>query len=233
MWGSFTGRINNSILNISSAAECGAYYGCDGFLLTEWGDGGHPQFPATTIFPIVYSATMSWNCGNHNSEKACYERRKIIPQCKYYIDKYIYKITGEKSLADIVYRMGNYYLFEDQLNFNSTELSSARYKNIIPDEQIEGFKRVKKYMVNLRQELKKVKAPKYVLDQIKINCDMVIFYADLFIFKNEKSVKTVKEIITRFEKIWLKDNHKAGMEIFIDSLKTQIKKVLNIELSNN
>ena len=55
MWGSFTGRTNNMYFNITNAVESGCEHGAEGFLLTEWGDGGHPQFPCVTYLPLVLS----------------------------------------------------------------------------------------------------------------------------------------------------------------------------------
>jgi len=98
MWGSITGRMNNAVINICTAAECGNYYGAEGFLLTEWGDDGHPQFPANTYFPLVYGGYVSWNCGNHRSEPAYAERRAALYDCRAYLDRFVYKNESEDRL---------------------------------------------------------------------------------------------------------------------------------------
>lgn len=217
MWGSFTGRSNNAIFNIGDAAETGAYYGAEGFLLTEWGDGGHPQFPALTFLPLTYGGAVSWNCGNHNTEIAYDERRKRVADCQKYLDKYIYKVEGEKSLADIVYRMGNYYLFEDRLLFNRTELwyYSSQRDEITP-EKSEGFKRVSAYMESLKEELKDVRADEIAIREIKANCEMVILTA-----KSLLSEKVdIKNLKNEFETLWKLKNHTAGIEKFTEVLQS-------------
>ena len=148
MWQSFTGRTNNSIANMRSAAEAADYYGGEGFLLTEWGDFGHPQMPAMTYFPLAYGAGISWDVPGHISNA------DLVDLIKGYMDKYIYKTMGDKSLADIVYRMGNYYLLEEYPRANATETSMYMFDHDhIKKSKIEGFRRVYKYMTDIKDEL--------------------------------------------------------------------------------
>jgi hypothetical protein len=60
-WNSFTGRTDNMLANIASAAQHGRAHGAAGLLLTAWGDGGNHQ-PWPTMYPgIAYAAGMAWN----------------------------------------------------------------------------------------------------------------------------------------------------------------------------
>lgn len=222
MWGSITGRMNNAVINICTAAECGNYYGAEGFLLTEWGDDGHPQFPANTYFPLVYGGYVSWNCGNHRSEPAYAERRAALYECKDYLDKFIYKTEGEKSLADIVYRMGNYYINEDRLYFNGTELNACfmRREEITP-ERLVGFERVLKYMQGMRAELESIKANTMMLREVILNCDMVIMLCNLVLGRADKS--ECDRIFAEYRALWLAKNHEAGINIFPDLVKSWLK----------
>lgn len=226
-WGSFTGRTNNMLANITDACETGAYYGAEGFLLTEWGDGGNPQFPAVTYLPLVYGGAASWNCGNHNHEIAYNDRRTLIPDCKKYLDKFIYKIEGEASLADIVSRMGNYYLLEDMLSFNGTELINYLYTAKNPEkEKRAGFKRAAEYMKDLRDELKNVKTDEITLREVKNDCELVILLAEYMSGKKDDYEKRANAIKEEFTYLWKLKNHTAGMEIFLNCL----DKYLKIEL---
>ena len=221
MWGSTLGRMNNAITNIENAPENGQYYGAEGFLLTEWGDGGHPQFPASSYFPLAYGATMSWNVGDHNNEWAYFERRTNLEYTRKYLDKYVYKVQNDISLADIVYRLGNYYLVEDMLKFNGTELFHYLYNmNEITPEKRKGFERVKKYVSELKEELSKVKADEIMLREIKNNCDIVIYIADLLSNENKTPDINEKErILKEFEALWLMKNRRSGMNNFGEVLK--------------
>ena len=93
MWGSFTGRSNNATFNMLSAAVSARNHHAEGFLLTEWGDGGYPQFYSTTYFPIVFGGAVAWNPG----ENISYDRAKLIGSCENYLDKCIYQINGGET----------------------------------------------------------------------------------------------------------------------------------------
>ncbi len=225
MWGSYTGRTNNAILNIGMAAETGAYYGAEGFLLTEWGDGGHPQFASTSMFPLVYGGAVSWNCMDHNHEVNYEQRRHLIKDCIKFTDKYIYNSTGEASLCDIVYRMGNYYLLEDLLQFNRTELwyLLRSEENITPDNK-KAFSKVKEYMLGLKEELKKVNADENAINEIKCNCDMVILFSGILSGEEGDYNSAAEKLGLEYETLWDIKNKSVGKEIFVKFLNDTIKK---------
>lgn len=216
-WGSFSGRTNNAILNIGMAAEAGTYYGAEGFLLTDWGDGGHPQFPCVTYFPVTYGGAVSWNCDNHNAEIAHNERRELVENCKKYVDKYIFAQEKGTSLCDIAYRMGNYYLLEDMLLFNRTELWCylSEKKEVTP-EKAKGFMRVKEYMKELRAELDTVRANEQCTDELKLTCELIMFVADCLC--GEKNENELKRLKNEYHRLWCVDNKENGVEIFQKTL---------------
>jgi hypothetical protein len=60
-WNTFTGRTDNMLANLESAAKQGRKYGAEGLLLTSWGDGGNHQ-PWPIMYPgIAYAAGLAWN----------------------------------------------------------------------------------------------------------------------------------------------------------------------------
>jgi hypothetical protein len=60
-WNSFTGRADNMLANLESAARHGRAHRAEGLLLTAWGDGGNHQ-PWPTMYPgIAYAAGLAWN----------------------------------------------------------------------------------------------------------------------------------------------------------------------------
>ncbi len=59
-WTSMLGRYRNATQNLRSAAENGARHGAKGYLITDWGDGGHWQ-PLSLSYPyFAYGAALSW-----------------------------------------------------------------------------------------------------------------------------------------------------------------------------
>lgn len=216
MWGSFCGRSNNAVFNISDAAETGAYYGAMGFLLTEWGDGGNPQFPAAACLPMIFGAAVSWKPVNHNHELAYAERTELLEGCKKYADRVIFCAVGNSSPADIAFRMGNYYLLESNLHFNHTRLMHCTRDNSeMTDGDLRGFKRVIPYMKDILAELEAAVGEETSLAELKLNCRMVILHAEKlcgYEIDNESKTELKKE----FLRLWNMKNAPEDSEMYIE-----------------
>ena len=65
-WNSLAGRTYNMLENLRSAAENGLKHGACGFLITDWGDGGHWQPLAVSYAGFVYGAGVSWCLGRNS-----------------------------------------------------------------------------------------------------------------------------------------------------------------------
>ena len=59
-WNSFLGRTDNALANLREAALSGRDNGGRGYLVTDWGDGGHWQFLPVSYLPFAYGAAVSW-----------------------------------------------------------------------------------------------------------------------------------------------------------------------------
>jgi hypothetical protein len=59
-WNSLLGRTDNALENLRNAAFNGFANGAKGFLVTDWGDGGHWQFIPVSFAPFAYGAALSW-----------------------------------------------------------------------------------------------------------------------------------------------------------------------------
>ncbi|MBT3295383.1 MAG: family 20 glycosylhydrolase [Verrucomicrobia bacterium] len=60
-WNSITGRTDNCLANLENAARNGLKYGATGYLITDWGDGGHHQTLPTSYVGFAAGAAYSWN----------------------------------------------------------------------------------------------------------------------------------------------------------------------------
>ncbi len=60
-WNSLAGRTANMLGNLRSAAESGLKHGACGFLITDWGDGGHWQPLCVSYAGFLYGAALSWH----------------------------------------------------------------------------------------------------------------------------------------------------------------------------
>jgi len=59
-WNALTGRTANCLGNLANAAQNGLRHGAVGYLITDWGDGGHHQYLPISYPGIFAGATLSW-----------------------------------------------------------------------------------------------------------------------------------------------------------------------------
>ncbi len=71
-WQTLIGRHDNALANLRAAAQAGRKHGAMGYLITDWGDGGHPQPLAVSYLPYLAGASLSW-CAK------TFDEAKLIP----------------------------------------------------------------------------------------------------------------------------------------------------------
>ena len=59
-WNSVVGRLDNALANLRDAAEAGVGSGASGYLVTDWGDGGHHQPLTVSLAPLAYGGAVAW-----------------------------------------------------------------------------------------------------------------------------------------------------------------------------
>ncbi len=69
-WSNFFGNTSRRRQNLQNAAATGLKYGAEGFMITEWGDGGHRQFWPSTLHALADGAQTAWNSHAHFSPAA-------------------------------------------------------------------------------------------------------------------------------------------------------------------
>jgi hypothetical protein len=60
-WMTLIGKHDNALRNLRRAAEAGRKHGAIGYLITDWGDGGHPQPLAVSWLPFAAGAALAWS----------------------------------------------------------------------------------------------------------------------------------------------------------------------------
>lgn len=68
-WATLVGKHDNAFANLRAAAKAGRARGAIGYLITDWGDGGHPQPLAVSWLPLIFGAAVSW-CGQSFDESS-------------------------------------------------------------------------------------------------------------------------------------------------------------------
>jgi hypothetical protein len=71
-WQTLIGRHDNALANLRAAASAGLKHDAIGYLITDWGDGGHPQPLAVSYLPYLAGASLSW-CAK------TFDETKLIP----------------------------------------------------------------------------------------------------------------------------------------------------------
>jgi hypothetical protein len=67
-WQTLIGKHDNALANLAAAARAGKKFGAIGFLITDWGDGGHPQ-PLAVSWPLYAAgAALAWNANGFTLE---------------------------------------------------------------------------------------------------------------------------------------------------------------------
>jgi len=68
-WQTLIGRHDNGLANLRAAARAGKKFGAIGYLITDWGDGGHPQ-PLAVSWPMFLAgASLAWNANGLDEGK--------------------------------------------------------------------------------------------------------------------------------------------------------------------
>ena len=119
-WNSLAGRTSNMRANLLSAAESGLKHGACGYLITDWGDGGHWQPLAVSYAGFIYGAGVSWGLqGNRDMDVGAA------------LDAHLAEGLGRTLLE-----LGDVYRACGALRGNSTELfqilSKPRTRALLP-----------------------------------------------------------------------------------------------------
>src|SRR5579862_2312398 len=68
-WQTLIGRYDNTLANLRAAARAGRKHGAIGYLITDWGDGGHPQPLAVSYLPLLAGASLAWNASGFDEKQ--------------------------------------------------------------------------------------------------------------------------------------------------------------------
>jgi hypothetical protein len=68
-WMTLVGKHDNALANLRSAAAAGRQHGAAGYLVTDWGDGGHPQPLAVSYLPYLAGASLGWCAKSFTEQK--------------------------------------------------------------------------------------------------------------------------------------------------------------------
>jgi len=214
-WNTFTGRTDNMLANVESAAKYGLKNGAEGFLLTSWGDGGNHQPRPLMNAGIVYGAGAAWNVKGTKPDNL----ERAINQhfwCNW-LGKSLLEIgrveNGIKRPLPNRSRLYNLF-FADRAGLQKEwETLTAKELNKVA-AQLQGA-RAKLPETNL-----KTKPPRETLysadHELRLGIDMALWAVKrALLFKAGKKDSALREelnaLIERFEKAWVWHARPGGL----------------------
>ncbi len=244
-WQSVTGRGQNMLLNIESAATSGAKWGAMGFLLTDWcDDGGEmPQF--MSYIPYAIGAAYSWNSGMERERvEGLPYKSLILNTSRAYMDKFVFKSEGD-SFSKVLYKINKTCNFEQDIFCNMTQLSRLT-KYEVKDIELNGI--MPEYFEEIEQMLKKRKVEgakcklscedgELIKKEFELLCDIAIFSAEVIQvcageyndFEYSAQLMPLKPITERFVSLWRERNLDCGHDIYTTRLENMLKKIERVK----
>ncbi|MBQ4451490.1 MAG: family 20 glycosylhydrolase [Clostridia bacterium] len=231
--GCFTGRMDVTTFNIRTCGELAKEYGAEGMLLTDWGDGGHPQSWLWSVNPIALSGQYAWNSGAPQDGESF--KADFIRQAERFADAYFF---GGAPLSRLMYRMANYYLLEPErvhvctMSFKelTLPLNTTRYAHLF-DMKDSGddfyFDNVTVYVRKVMADIEKLDFDEQYKREIRLTADLVVLGSEFCKVKlhPEASREEAKELISMIDAIlpeyldqWNRRNYERGAEKFASIL---------------
>ena len=231
--GALSGRMDVTTFNIRTCGELAQEYGAEGLLLTDWGDGGHPQSWVWSMNPIALAGQYAWNPGapqDGESFKADFIRgaEDFVDECAF----------GGVKLSRLLYRMANYYLLEPERVHVCTmcakelnlPVSVTRYAHLF-DIRDSGddfyFDNVSDYVRRVMADIEKLSFDDTLKREIRLTARLIETGSELCKIKlhPQSSVPQahaladqIDALLPEYTALWLKRNYEKGVERFRDCL---------------
>ena len=231
--GSLAGRMDVTTFNIRTCAELAAEYGAEGLLLTDWGDGGHPQSWVWSMNPIALAGQYAWNTGVPQDGETF--KADFIRNAETFVDGFAF---GGAGLSRLLYRMANYYLLEPErvhvctmcAKELSLPVSQTRYAHLF-DMKDSGddfyFDNVTAYVQKIMTDIEKLPLSDLYRREIRLTAQLIELGSELCKVKlhPQESVREAKALVDmidrllpEYQALWRFRNYEKGVERFSDQL---------------
>ena len=239
--GCFTGRMDVTTFNIRTCAELATEYGAEGILLTDWGDGGHPQSWIWSVNPIALCGQYGWNTGAKQDGETF--KADFIRNAEKYANEYFF---GNAPLSRLMYRMANYYLLEPErvhvctMSFKelTLPLNVTRYAHLF-DMKDSGddfyFDNVISYVRRVMADIEKLSFDENWKREIRLTARFVELGAEICKLKLHPEASkgrarelagTIDELIPEYTRLWNLRNYERGVEKFLAHLTARMDELL-------
>ena len=227
--GSFSGRMDVTTFNIRTCAELAVEYGAEGYLVTDWGDGGHAQSWIWSMNPIALGGQYAWNTGAPQDGESF--KADFIRNAETFVDEYAF---GGVKLSRLLYRMANYYLLEPERVHVCTmcakeltlPLGETRYAHLF-DMKDSGddfyFDNVTAYVRRVMADIEKLTFYELYKREIRLTAQLIELGSEVCKVKlhPQASVEEahaladmIDGLLPEFAALWRARNYEKGMERF-------------------
>jgi hexosaminidase len=214
-WNTFTGRTDNMLANIESAAKHGLANGAEGFLLTSWGDGGNHQ-PWPLMYPgLVYAAGMAWNAKETKRADLVKAVNQVVFEGKgLALAKAL--ITAGKIEAPLNKGLHNATRLHRWFFASANEIENESKKFSSEILAMVAIK-LRKLALRLAKKAREPRENYYGRQELKLGLDMAAWAARRGqLIHQGKGTRRLKielnKLIKRFEQIWLLHAQPGGLQ---------------------
>lgn len=240
---SFTGRCDVTTFNLRTVAEVGRKYGAKGYLVTDWGLGGegHPAFGVWSYLPMALGGQYGWNVGEEQSGEAF--KADYIRAAKDFVDYYLF---GTRGVAELLYRLGNYYLLEPERIHLGTMCGSLlqfpleikgyyHFFDLMECGDDFYFNNVIRYVEDILADVAKLDIDSQLKREIVLNSKMVVLSAELCKVRKNGTMhpavaKEMTELIDwmyeEYTTLWNLRNYEKGIECFLGILSSRKAEIM-------
>jgi len=221
-WGSLIGRVPNCLANLSESALYGKKHGAIGYLITDWGDGGHHQYLPVSYPGICAGAAYSWNLEANKKSDIAEAMNKLI-----FSDK-----SG--ATGQLIYEMGCVYKLVSKNISNGSVFNNLLFckfgdKKLLKNIRASQLKKSLTKFNELQKQIIKCRPgtsdKKIIPDEINNGIEMAKYGLKRGITaltgkQDKKSMKRdLKKIVAAHKKIWLARNRNGGLKESLSRLK--------------
>ncbi|MBR5231368.1 MAG: family 20 glycosylhydrolase [Clostridia bacterium] len=242
--GSFTSRMDVTTFNIRTCAELATEYGAEGLLLTDWGDGGHPQPWIWSAQPIALCGQYGWNVGAPQDGETF--KADFIRNAEVITDEFFF---GGKNVSRLMYRMANYYLLEPervhvctmsakQLSMPLNETKYAHLHDLKDSGDDFYFDNVIDYVRRVQADIEKLEFDELFAREIRLTTKMITLGSEICKVKLhpqesvgevDRLVALIDEIIPEYIEIWNIRNYEMGIERSLNHFKSRRAELLALK----
>ena len=231
--GSLTSRMDMTTFNLRTCAELAVEYGAEGYLVTDWGDGGHYQQWCWSMQPIALGGRYAWNPGKQQDGESF--KAEYIRAAEDFTDEYFF---GGVKVSRLMYRMANYYLLEPErvhvCTMSAKQLTLpmdvTRYAHLF-DMKDSGddfyFNNVTAYVRKVMEDIEKLTFDDRLKREIRLTAWLIELGSEICkvklhpqdsIGEVDALVELIDRILPEYIEIWNYRNFEMGIARFRDNL---------------